>query len=116
MHPRRVPEISPRGWDSTLATGAWNPARYLNGLLKNASREELIKLYETHWHDMDYMCLGNLWNKLGRYQFKDRKAQLWADENAPALSRLAEQTLATLDACNAQGLANIAHGLSKCGR
>ena len=106
----------PKGWDASRASGEWSAARYLNGLLRDASRDELMHIYSKHCHEMDFMCLGSLWNKLGRYLQKEKWVQKFVDEHADAFGALATQTLGALDACNAQALSNIAHGVAKCGK
>jgi len=64
-------------------------------------------LFAAHSASLDYMHASNLWNKLGK-----QRIERWHEEQ---LEQLVQRTLDLVSSCEARNLANLAHGVAKCG-
>ena len=56
---------------------------------------------------MDHIHAGNLWNKLGKQRVERRHER--------QLEQLVQRTLDLIPSCRARELANVSHGVAKCG-
>ena len=64
-------------------------------------------LFAAHSASLDYMHASNLWNKLGKQRIEQRHEE--------QLEQLVQRTLDLVSSCEARNLANLAHGVAKCG-
>ena len=68
----------------------------------------MLALVAAHSTSLNHIHAANLWNKLGKKRIERRHEE--------QLEQLLQGTLDLIPSCNARELANIAHGVAKCGR
>ena len=77
-------------------------------MISNAgSADALLALFSAHSANLNHIHAANLWNKLGK-----QRIERWHEER---LEQLVQRTLDLVASCEARNLANIAHGVAKCG-
>ena len=92
----------------TSAAGGQLNAKEISGHISHASgADELLALFAAHSARLNHIHAANLWNKLGKQRIERRHEE--------RLEQLVRRTLDLVPSCNARSLANIAHGVAKCG-
>ena len=82
--------------------------RKLSALISNAgSTHALLALVAAHSTSLNHIHAANLWNKLDKQRIERRHEE--------QLERLVQRTLDLVSSCRARELANVAHGVAKCG-
>ena len=92
----------------TSAAGGQLNAKQLSSHISNAgSADALLALSAAHSTSLDHIHAANLWNKLGKQRIERR--------HEGRLEQLVQRTLDLVSSCDARALANVAHGVAKCG-
>ena len=82
--------------------------RKLTALISQAgSADALLALFAAHSTSLNHIHAANLWNKLGKQRVERRHEE--------RLEQLVQRTLDLVSSCRARELANVAHGVAKCG-
>jgi len=92
---------------SSNAGGQLNGAQLNARISRARDADELLALFAAHSASIDHIHAANLWNKLGKQRIERRQEE--------QLERLVQRTVDLVLSCNARALANIAHGVAKCG-
>jgi len=67
----------------------------------------LLALSAAHSARLNHIHAANLWNKLGKQRVERRHEE--------QLEQLVQRTLDLIPSCRARELANVSHGVAKCG-
>mgnify|MGYP006883871466 FL=1 len=92
----------------TSAAGGQLDAKQLSGRISHASgADELLRLFAAHSAIVNHIHAANLWNKLGKQRIERR--------HEGRLEQLVQRTLDLVSSCRARELANVSHGVARCG-
>ena len=61
-----------------------------------ASKELMLRFFAAWGEQMDHMCIGNIWNKLGQQLRDDRGREAWVVEHGEVLARLRRRSVEVL--------------------
>ena len=92
---------------SSNAGGQLNGAQLNAHISRARDADELLALFAAHSARIDHIHAANLWNKLGKQRIERR--------HEGRLEQLVQRTLDLVSSCRARELANVSHGVAKCG-
>jgi len=105
-----------------LTVSAANPAPHgcialkrLTSAVTEAPKELMLRFFAAWGEQMDYVIIGNIWNKLGQQLRDDRDREAWVAANGEVLARLRRRSVEVLPQCGAREMANIVHGAAHVG-
>ena len=70
--------------------------RGMSDAVSTASKELMLRLFDAWGEQMDHMCIGNIWNKLGQQLRDDRGREAWVVEHGEVLARLRRRSVEVL--------------------
>ena len=129
LNPIPIPTKEEKKKKNAVASGGNNNNNNINGPspalltanIKNAkSLREMFELTRKHWKRFNHIHLSAFWNLLGRITTSASSfSSDWQSEHEDGLALLVERTRDVIasDSSGIRGreLANIAHGVAKCG-
>ena len=106
-HDARMRNERPSSSRAADGNGQVDPRKLTASISQAGSADALLALFDAHSTSLNHIHAAALWNKVGKQRIERRHEE--------QLERLVQRTLDLVSSCEARQLANVSHGVARCG-